>query len=223
MRPVKPAQQKIRDDLARIVETQQNSRWQRPIAEHSDAAFTQVRDWVEASSKPLILDSCCGTGDSTRHLARTFPHAQVLGIDKSAHRLARHQRDATASYVILRADVNDFWRLALRAGWRPVRHYLFYPNPYPKASQVRKRWYASPALPVLLSLGGLLTVRSNWALYAEEFAYALDSVGVAATWRQIRVATPVSAFEAKYQARGHALYEVVSDLRSYAGPPHSST
>lgn len=223
MRPVKPAQQKIRDDLAQIVETQQNSRWQRPIAEHSEAAFAQVRQWVDASSKPLILDSCCGTGDSTRQLARTFPHAQVLGIDKSAHRLARHQRDATASYTILRADVNDFWRLALHAGWRPLRHYLFYPNPYPKASQVRKRWYASPALPVLLSLGGLLTVRSNWALYAEEFALALDSVGVAATWRQIQVATPVSAFEAKYQARGHALYEVVSDLRAYAGPPHSST
>ena len=165
MKAAKPPQQQVREDLASIVTTQINSVWQRPIAEHSAVAFASVRERVEASGQPLILDSCCGTGDSTRWLAKTFPEALVLGIDKSAHRLARHQPSDDGNYLIVRADVNDFWRLAVTAGWRLARHYLFYPNPYPKASQVRKRWYASPAFPSLLQLGGVLTVRSNWARY----------------------------------------------------------
>ena len=160
----------------------------------------------------LIIDSCCGTGDSTRYLAATFADALVLGVDKSAHRLARHQDGEPQNHILLRADVNDFWRLAVEAHWRPVRHYLLYPNPYPKAAQVRKRWYASPAFPTLIKLGGLLTVRTNWALYAEEFALALAIAGCGASRRMLADEPPVSAFETKYQERGQNLFEVVSDL-----------
>lgn len=208
----KSSQQCIRSDLARIVETHFRSEWQRPIGAHSAAAFDAVRDQVQASSAPLIIDSCCGTGQSTRYLAGKFSDALVLGVDKSAHRLARHQDGEAQNYIMLRADVNDFWRLAVDAGWRPVRHYLLYPNPYPKAAQVRKRWYASPAFPTLIKLGGLLTVRTNWALYAEEFALALAVAGRGASRRVLADEPPVSAFETKYQERGHSLFELLSDL-----------
>jgi tRNA G46 methylase TrmB len=137
-----------------------------------------------------------------------------LGVDKSAHRLARHQSGESANYAVLRADVNDFWRLAVAAGWRPIRHYLLYPNPYPKASQIRKRWYGSPAFLALLGLGGLLTVRTNWSIYAQEFALALQVVGFAATESQIAGVPPISAFEAKYQERGHRLHQVTCNLGS---------
>ena len=63
MKPEKPGQQDIRQDLTEIVETHFTSVWQRPIAAHSAAAFDAVREQVEASSLPLIIDSCCGTGD----------------------------------------------------------------------------------------------------------------------------------------------------------------
>ena len=216
MKAAKPPQQKVRKDLASIVTTQINSVWQRPIAEHSAVAFASVRERVEASGQPLILDSCCGTGDSTRWLAEAFPEALVLGIDKSAHRLARHQPSDDGNYLIVRADVNDFWRLAVTAGWRLARHYLFYPNPYPKASQVRKRWYASPAFPSLLQLGGVLTVRSNWALYTQEFLLALNTQGRNGSLSQIAVNEPVSAFEAKYNEGGQALFQVVANLEPNA-------
>ncbi|MGB0997614.1 MAG: tRNA (guanine(46)-N(7))-methyltransferase TrmB [Pseudomonadales bacterium] len=216
MKAAKPPQQQVREDLASIVATQINSVWQRPIAEHSAVAFASVRERVEASGQPLILDSCCGTGDSTRWLAKTFPETLVLGIDKSAHRLARHQQSDDGNYLIVRADVNDFWRLAVTAGWRLARHYLFYPNPYPKASQVRKRWYASPAFPSLLQLGGVLTVRSNWALYTQEFLLALNTQGRNGSLSQIAVNEPVSAFEAKYNERGQALFQVVANLEPNA-------
>ncbi len=208
----KPGQQKVRGDLRDIVATHLESAWKRPVAAHSARAFEAIRPRVESSSQPLILDSCCGTGDSTRHLAARFPDALVLGIDKSADRLARHQRGKTGTYAMLRADVNDFWRLAAAAEWSPIRHYLLYPNPYPKTAQIRKRWHGSPAFPALLALGGLLTVRTNWSVYAQEFVLALNAGGFAATEGQITGMPAMSAFEAKYQERGHTLYEVVCDL-----------
>ena len=109
----KPPQQGVRSDLADIVRTHFSSKWQRPIGAHSAVAFDAVRDRVQASKAPLIIDSCCGTGDSTRYLAATFADALVLGVDKSAHRLARHRDGEPQNYILLRADVNDFWRLAV--------------------------------------------------------------------------------------------------------------
>ena len=212
----KPRQQQPRQDLTEIIATHLSSAWLRPVAEHSRAAFDSVHRRVDASTAPLIIDSCCGTGDSTRNLASAFPDALVLGIDKSEHRLARHRSDDDANYLIVRADVNDFWRLAAEAGWQPTRHFLLYPNPYPKASQVRKRWYGSPAFPALINLGGLLTVRTNWSVYAEEFVLALHAAGVQASGRQLSDEKPITAFETKYKERGDSLFEVVSDLDQVA-------
>lgn len=223
MKRYKPPQQSLREDLAAIVATHLHAPWQRPIAAHSRAAFDAIRDRVEASTRPLIIDSCCGTGDSTRHLANAFPSSLVLGVDKSAHRLARHRRGEQGDYVMLRADVNDFWRLVVDAGWQPARHYLLYPNPYPKASQIRKRWYASPAFPALLGLGGILTVRTNWGLYAEEFACALHTAGFECTSKRLEIDRPITGFETKYSERGNALFEVVSDLDLKLDKEHGAT
>ena len=212
----KPPQQQPRQDLAEIIATHLSSDWLRPVAEHSRAAFESVHRAVDASTAPLIIDSCCGTGDSTRNLALAFPDALVLGIDKSEHRLARHRTSSNENYLILRADVNDFWRLAVEAGWQPAQHFLLYPNPYPKASQFRKRWYGSPAFSALIDLGGLLTMRTNWSVYAEEFVLALNAAGYQSSGRQLFDEKPITAFETKYKERGDSLFEVVSDLSQVA-------
>jgi tRNA G46 methylase TrmB len=115
--------------------------------------------------------------------------------------------------LIVQADANDFWRLAVAAGWQPTRHYLLYPNPYPKTSQLRKRWYGSPAFPSLLALGGVLTVRSNWSVYIEEFALALKVAGYAASHQAVAAAQGITAFETKYAERGHRLFELRCDLQ----------
>ena len=212
MKARKPPQQAAREGLGQIVQMHLNTAWQRPVGKHSVIAFNDIRSRVETSGAPLILDSCCGTGESTCYLAAAFPQALVLGVDKSAHRLARHGSARRENYVLLRADVNDFWRLALAAGWQLFRHYLLYPNPYPKASGFRKRWYGSPALPTLLNLGGELIVRTNWQVYAEECVLALESAGYQADYRLLFDEPLMSAFETKYRARGDRLFEVYSNL-----------
>ena len=57
MKRYKPPQQAPREDLSDIVATHLHTPWQRPIAAHSRAAFDAIRDRVEGSTRPLIIDS----------------------------------------------------------------------------------------------------------------------------------------------------------------------
>jgi tRNA (guanine-N7-)-methyltransferase len=188
---------------------------QKPFNQHTLEAFEQVQDWLNDWQGPLILDSCCGVGESTATLAKQFPDARVIGVDKSALRTGKHQaiyHQGTDNHLVVRADLNDFWRLAHQAGWRLERHYLLYPNPYPKPSQVHRRWHASAAFADILKLGGRLEVRSNWDIYIEEFAIALQTAGIAYQSEVYSAAHPITPFERKYWASGQQSFRVVADI-----------
>jgi tRNA G46 methylase TrmB len=153
---------------------------------------------------PLVFDSGCGTGLSTHALAAAHPDVLVVGIDRSAERLARRSVVAwPANALRVRAELAAFWRLAAEAGWRLEAHHLLHPNPWPKAAQLRRRWHAHPAFGALLALGGHVVLRSNWKVYAAEFAFALRCAGIEATLREARPDEPASsAFDLKYRAAG---------------------
>lgn len=223
-RVVRSSQAGIHPRLEALLDRQGGSRWGKPFHAASVAAFEALRPLVEDAGSPLVLDSGCGTGDSTRWLARKFPGSLVIGVDKSADRLSRLgakqfpwcERNA----IWLRAELATFWRLALEAGWRLERHYLLYPNPWPKPGQLQRRWHAHPVFRDLLALGGRLEMRTNWKIYADEFAFALNRlIGSADEPEEIRVADPVSPFERKYRDSGHALYSVVAKLRGGEDDP----
>jgi tRNA (guanine-N7-)-methyltransferase len=166
---------------------------------------------------PFILDSGCGVGESSLILARAFPDHYVIGVDQSASRwraagVALPQWPSNLDLV--RADVVDYWRLLREAGIRLDRHYLLYPNPWPKiASQVSRRWHGHPVFPSLLDLGGVLECRSNWAIYLAEFCFAVRRMtqrpAVAESYAPDAAMTP---FERKYLASGHRLFRMVVDL-----------
>ncbi|MDI5983954.1 SAM-dependent methyltransferase [Halomonas sp. M4R5S39] len=198
----------------------------KPVAEHTRKAFTAARRWYESrGDMPLILDAGCGVGLSTRRLAARFADHAVIGVDRSDARLSREHGPLPGNALLVRADLVDFWRLALAAGWQPRRHYLLYPNPYPKAAHLKMRWHGHPVFPVILALGGRLELRSNWRLYLEEFALALElAVGVTAA---VEPHVPGDAarapdayltpFEKKYHASGQALWRLVVELPHDAG------
>ena len=198
--------------LVEYVQRHLHSISQRPVAEHTRQAFAELSHSIDPE-QPLILDSGCGIGESTRQIALQFPNAQVIGVDKSLHRLARQPALPTHARL-LRAELADFWRLALASGWQLQRHYVLYPNPWPKSAQLMRRWHGSPLWPVILALGGRLELRSNWRIYVEEWAQALAVAGITATVEPLRVDTPISPFERKYWAAGHALWGCVADGRA---------
>ena len=209
--PIHSSQQAAHPRLREVVEKHLQTRFLRPVSAVSLQAFAELDARVEGKRENLILDTGCGTGASTLELARLYPDCQVIGIDKSASRLARGQRllqqpDAPKNALLLRCDLLDFWLLAAQAGWRVRRHYLLYPNPWPKPEHLKRRWHAHPVFPSLLALGGELELRCNWKIYAEEFALALQYAGVAAVVEEFTPELALTPFERKYQASAHTLW-----------------
>ncbi|WP_043528374.1 tRNA (guanine(46)-N(7))-methyltransferase TrmB [Litchfieldella xinjiangensis] len=202
------------EDLARRVQRALQYPLRKPVAEHTRDAFERADAWLQAIRAPLILDSGCGVGLSTRSLARQFPGHAVIGIDRSVSRLTREHGEVPDNALLVRADLVDFWRLALQAGWRPTRHFLLYPNPYPKSSHLKMRWQGHPVFPVIPALGGQLELRSNWRLYVEEFALALTQATGAAV--DVEAFVPegdeLTPFERKYYRSGQSLWRCRTDL-----------
>ena len=62
----------------------------------------------------------------------------------------------------------------------------------------------------MLRLGGRVEMRTNWLVYAEEFAFSVNFVaGSDVSPSGIPESDPISPFERKYRASGHDLYSVV--------------
>lgn len=219
-RPVQTAQGKVHPRLAAVVQSHLQLQWQLQPHGPSSEAFRSLRHVLQdAPERPLIIDSGCGTGKSTLDIAGAFPDCWVIGIDQSARRLeqtgARRFPYCSGNIVWVRAELATFWFLAQQAGWTLSRHYLLYPNPWPKASQLRRRWHGHPVFPTLLKLGGVLEMRCNWAVYAQEFAAALEQIrGTEVRAQEFQADGISSAFETKYRQSGIPLWRVEVDLGS---------
>jgi len=201
-------------ELARRVSRALAHPLKKPIAEHTRNAFAEADAWLSARPRPLILDAGCGVGLSTRQLAEQFPDHVVIGVDRSADRLSRDHGELPDNALLVRADLVDFWRLALASGWQPARHYLLYPNPYPKAAHLKMRWHGHPVFPAILALGGRLELRSNWRLYVEEFALAIEQASGEVVKAEIYRPDGdfLTPFECKYHASGQSLWRLQVEL-----------
>ncbi len=198
--------------LAERVHKHLTSHHLRPLPDHSRRVFDAIYQRVEGHTGPLILDSFCGTGLSSSILADLHPQALVLGIDKSAYRIGKHQAATSSNYQLVQADCGDFWRLCLAAGWRISHHYLLYPNPWPKPGQFQRRIHGSADFTALLQLGGQLQLRSNWQTYVEEFGVALNLAGSVPMVDLIAPENPLTLFERKYLQSGHQLWRCRCNL-----------
>jgi tRNA G46 methylase TrmB len=186
-----------------------------PIADHAHAAFAALRAALAQRAAPLVLDSGCGTGASSLALAAAHRDCLVVGVDQSAARLRARLDDGVHGWregvLFLRTDVAQLWRLMAKAGLRVARHYLLYPNPWPKSVHYLRRWPMHPAWPYLLQLSGELELRTNWRVYADECAAALALSGMAARIESLSLdAEPLTPFERKYRASGHALLRLTA-------------
>ena len=205
----------VHEDLSKLVNKHFAAEFLKPIAAHSEAAFAEADARVQAWKGPIVLDSCCGVGESTLALARRHENALVIGVDKSAHRLSKNKAygEAQERCMLLRADLNDFWRQAITARWDISHHYILYPNPWPKAKHIQRRWHGGPLFPSIVALGGQLELRSNWLIYLEEFSAALALAGRSSKIQAlVGDIEPITPFERKYKATEQVLWQLQSNL-----------
>ena len=234
-RSVTSNQDDIYKNLEAVVRKYAATTFLRPVADHTREAFEQACDFVRgfnaAGCAELVLDSGCGTGESTLHLARKFPNVPVIGIDKSAVRLSKagNERqlevsaggscDVPANAFWVRAELLDFWRLALEkvdAGeWKILRHALYYPNPWPKESEATRRFHLHPIFPTMLRLSLVTELRTNWEIYAREFAEAAHVLGDALSLKfnvelgAFDPENPETTFERKYKEARQQLWRTL--------------
>jgi tRNA G46 methylase TrmB len=216
-RSVTSNQLTVHDNLATVVNKHLNSEFKKPIAAHTTDAYQAAIALV--NKRKLILDSGCGNGKSTLTIANQYPDAFVIGIDKSSYRIGKlssHNQSeaATQNYTIIRADLIDFWRLAANDNLQLHRHFILYPNPWPKKHHLKRRWHGSPVFKQLLKLGGQLELRSNWPIYINEFAQALTLAGFDSRSSKISMQqnNGITDFETKYHLSGQTLWQLTANL-----------
>ena len=209
----------VHPGLSACVRKHLESPWLQPLHRPSKESYRLLdQQGILSSGQPFILDSGCGTGKSTQRLARLFPGHIVVGVDQSRSRLAKSGAQSNffriENCILLRAELATFWRLLLESGVSPERHFLFYPNPWPKPGDLSRRWHGHPVFPELLALGGEIEMRCNWDVYAREFAMAAGmATGVEPGVSKIQPEDSVSPFEQKYLQRGQSLYSVLISAR----------
>ncbi|MBR2899913.1 MAG: methyltransferase domain-containing protein [Fibrobacter sp.] len=255
-------------DLEKLVRKYAATEYKRPIADHTRKAFADAKQFIAdfyikrfaqsegpscAAPQSVILDSGCGTGESTQHLARRFPDYPVIGIDKSAIRLDKAgrafdtaqsrgteaqtnntQQNEPKNIFYVRAELIDFWRLALNKvtskQWVIPYHALYYPNPWPKQSEAGRRFHLHPIFPTLLQLAQETELRTNWEIYAREFELAAGIVKEIPGHTSTSLSTgagddnvvvksvsceafspeqPITAFERKYKNARQQLWRVL--------------
>lgn len=186
--------------------------WRHEVGEVQRAAFARLDAFLAARSPgaPAWLDAGCGTGASTLALSEREPEAWIVGVDKSGDRLARAPQLPSRA-LLLRAELLDLWWLASERGLRFDRCWLLYPNPWPKPGQLPRRFHGHPVFPRLVQTCATLELRTNWKVYADEFAFALGLLlerTIAVEPLHVEPGSELSPFERKYRASGHALWRV---------------
>ncbi len=209
-------QNRPHERLYEALQRASSASFEKPISTGCVRTFTRVEELRARHGGPLLLDSGCGDGSGSLRLARACPHALIIGIDKSEHRLRRHELQQNlrllGNCLLVRADLVDFWRLAAAARWRAAHHYLLYPCPWPKRRHLRRRWHAHPIWPIPALLAERLELRTSWKLYAQEFllAWEYSKLGKARLERFLPNTEPLSSFERKYVAAGQPLYRCLA-------------
>lgn len=205
----------IHKDLESIVLKHKNSEFLKPVAEHSQQAFQQICQFVGFSaqeksvSKPIIFDACCGVGESSRQLAQKYPEHWVIGVDKSADRLNRQGREDCPNLLLLRADLNDLYRLLADSQMPIDQHKIYYPNPWPKSQHIKRRWHGAPVFKQLVQICSNIELRSNWSIYLQEFQASLQIYGIMSDLHTLNNPVPaITPFEAKYHASGQTIYSL---------------
>eukprot|EP00761_Pharyngomonas_kirbyi_P002568 gb/GECH01002572.1/.p1 GENE.gb/GECH01002572.1/~~gb/GECH01002572.1/.p1 ORF type:complete len:375 (+),score=86.77 gb/GECH01002572.1/:1-1125(+) len=137
---------------------------------------------------PIILHTQRNdTGDGAYTIAKQYPNTFVLGNSAVSQKPIEKIKSDTLTLDDLPENCHILAHVPARQVWRSLlepetlnqisvqRHFVFYPQHYPKLKNYKQRLYASPLMFDLLRLGGTLELRTFWDIYAREFQASLEA------------------------------------------------
>jgi tRNA (guanine-N7-)-methyltransferase len=169
---------------------------------------------------PRVLEIGFGNGEALAALAAVNPGTDFLGIEvhppgigRLLAELARRELD---NVRLLRGDAVALLECCIPPA-SLARVNIWFPDPWPKKRHHKRRLVQAPFLELVaarLAPGGLLHLATDWAPYAEHMEAALAAVpGLrapgAAEARAVASERPRTHFQARGEARGHGVRDLV--------------
>ncbi len=175
--------------------------------------------------RPLDLEIGCGVGWHPIQYALANPERRLVAIEHTRTRFEAFER-RIASHRARGLALSNLEPVQARAeAWVThalpeaslARVFLLYPNPYPKAGDLNKRWHAMPFMGFLLSRlkpGAKLELRSNEAFYIEEAQRFFEvewraRVEIFETWSAADARPAQTHFERKYLESGQSCHRLL--------------
>jgi tRNA (guanine-N7-)-methyltransferase len=168
---------------------------------------------------PVVIDFGFGMGETTATIAAERPDVDFLGVEMHwpgvGALLRRIEAAGLSNIRVLRHDAVDVvGRMIPGASLAGI--HVYFPDPWPKKRHHKRRLLKPPfvhALAVALAPGGYLHVATDWADYAEEIVATLDAepllVNTAARFAARPAWRPLTKFEQRGLARGHAVFDLL--------------
>ena len=186
----------------------------------ADAAL----DWtaIFGRAAPVVLEIGFGMGETTVAIAAAQPGVDFVGVDMHlpgvGALLRRLEASAITNVRVIRDDAVTMVDRIVPGSLAGI--HVYFPDPWPKKRHHKRRLLKPPfvhALAMRLAHGGYLHVATDWQPYAEEILAALraepllantcDDFARRPAWR------PLTKFEARGVARGHAVFDVLFTRR----------
>jgi tRNA G46 methylase TrmB len=202
----------IHENLEKSLKRYNLSNYVRPKRSFSDDNLSKIKNWLKGDS--FIFDIGCGIGESSYNLSKLYPDTKILGIDKSISRLDRNNsfKVSNANILLIQDDMFDLIPLLYAELKEKVLSvHIYYPNPWPKKSQLKRRIHANPIAPFLFELSNNFYLRSNWKIYLDEFSKSFEFYkGVKSQVVEVEEFSGyLTPFEKKYHLSDQAIYELI--------------
>lgn len=193
--------------------------WPRYGLDASGPALDLARVFGRAGA--VHLEIGFGNGDALLALAQAYPDRDYLGVEVHRPGVGRalHRADAAglSNLRVFCADANEVLRARIPPNSLDAI-YVWFPDPWPKKRH-HKRRLVNAAFAALarerLVVGGRLHIATDWADYAHAIVAALSGVpglrnaAVPGPFLPAPGPRPVTRFERRGQALGHAVFDLV--------------
>jgi tRNA (guanine-N7-)-methyltransferase len=179
-----------------------------------------VRSDAFGREAPVVLEVGCGHGAAAIAYASAYPAHDVLAVDVHVPGVARLLAAAESAGVPnLRVEIGDAVELLIdRVGVaRLAAVHLFFPDPWPKRSHLKRRFVQAPTLDLLASrlvADGHVLVATDQSAYAEHVRSEVAAHGGFVVRDVPRPAwRPLDGFEPKGLAAGRTVIDLRLDRR----------